>query len=134
MQKIMTRGVALALGLGVAVVSAQSVTRDAETSDPEEATSVNRLSAERAVLYARVLEQEKKARNLWRNPAYTSPEIEKLRNALEEVEREAARLRMEIRAKVSELPEAKKVLDELKRDREALQSMTEQRDKRLEHR
>ncbi len=128
------------IGWVLCLVAAAAVGLHAQTdqlAEGEAATldqRINAVSAERAELFIRVQEREQRTRDYWRDPRYTSGEIDALRTRLLALERELFDLRAEIRRNVDELPEVKTELAELRAWQERLRELTAHRDALLRQR
>ena len=98
---------------------------------PKADEDLNDLMALRAKVMVETYQLQMEISRMWNDPAYTSPEIEKLRKQIQDLQDAIIRTQAEIKRKVEELPavrvkvkkveEANKTIEELNKKIEAKQ-------------
>ena len=81
---------------------------------PKEGESLNDLMALRAKVMVEARQLQLELRQTWNDPAFTSPEIEKLRKKIQDLQDEIVRTHEAIGAKVEALPQNKEKSTKLK--------------------
>ena len=90
---------------------------------PKEGESLNDLMALRAKLMGEAHQLKIELRYTWNDPAYTSPEVEKLRKKVQDLREEILRTQEEIGAKVEALPQNREKAKKLKEANQQIEAL-----------